>query len=371
MELIERAGFLTLLQTKILTIAEGEGHCVIVSGEAGIGKTSLVKFFCKEQRGDCNIYQGACDALFTPRPLAPLYDIIWQVNSNLWPNSHTIEERSELFAGFFRELSNKKEKTLIVFEDIHWADEATLDFIKFFARRISQLPCLFILTYRDDEIHSRHPLRNVLGQLPPDSFTRLQLTPLSRQAVEKMATGKGYSGEDVYSISGGNPFYVNEILASYSVGVPDNIKDAILSTYNRAEEQTKYVLELLSVIPAGFEIKYLEKFEPLYNTAIENCLETKILFINNGHIYFKHELFRRTIETSLSPLKRVLLNKKILDRLQESFEQKQEIERIIHHAKNANEYETVVQYAPLAARHAASVGAHTEACRLYKRQENW
>ncbi|MGE5106201.1 MAG: AAA family ATPase [Sphingobacteriales bacterium] len=365
MELIERDGFLALLQAKFKNIADGEGHCVFVSGEAGIGKTSLVKAFCKEQKDHCNIYQGACDALFTPRPLAPLYDIMWQVHSDLWPNSHSIEERSELFAGFFRELCNQKEKILIVFEDIHWADEATLDFIKFFARRITQLRCLFILTFRDDEIHSNHPLRNVLGQLPPDSFTRLQLTPLSRQAVEKMAAEKGYNGEDVYSISGGNPFYVNEILASYSPGVPDNIKNSILSSYNIAEEKTKQVWDLLSVIPASFEIKYLEKFEPLYADAIENCLGKRVLIINDGHIYFKHELFRRTIEASLSPLNRVLLNKRILDLLQESFEQNQEIERIIHHAKNANEYDIVVRYAPLAARQAASVGAHIEASKLY------
>src|SRR4051812_7999085 len=122
MELIERAGFLNLLRTQFENI-DGEGHCVFVSGEAGIGKTSLVKAFCKEQKGDCNIYLGACDALFTPRPLAPLYDIMWQVNGDLWPDSHTIEERSQLFSGFFRELSKQKEKILIIFEDIHWADE--------------------------------------------------------------------------------------------------------------------------------------------------------------------------------------------------------------------------------------------------------
>src|SRR6478752_10637863 len=191
MVLIEREGFLALLQTQLKNIEEGEGHCVFVSGEAGIGKTALVKAFCKQQQEDCTIYQGACDALFTPRPLAPLYDIIWQVNKDLWPASYTIEERSELFLKFFHELSHQKKKILIVFEDIHWADEATLDFIKFFSRRISQLKCLFILTYRDDEIHPQHPLRNIMGQLSPDSFSRVKLTPLSRTAVEKMAMEKG------------------------------------------------------------------------------------------------------------------------------------------------------------------------------------
>jgi DNA-binding CsgD family transcriptional regulator len=365
MELIERDGFLTLLQTQFQNITTAEGHCVFVSGEAGIGKTALVKAFCKEQKKGCNIYQGACDALFTPRPLAPLYDIMWQVNSGLWPNSHNTEDRSAIFAGFFRELSNQKEKSIIVFEDIHWADEATLDFIKFFARRISQLRCLFILTYREDEIHSRHPLKNVLGQLPPDSFSRLKLTPLSRHAVEKMASERGYNGEDVYGISGGNPFYVNEILAWYSIGVPDNIKDSILSIYNRQDEKTKYVWEILSILPTGFDIRYFERIEPSCAASIQKSVDATILILEGNIVFFKHELYRRTLETSLSPLTRIAYNKKILDLFLQSNEKEQAIERIVHHAKNANEYAIVVQFAPLAARQAAAVGAHIEASRLY------
>ena len=181
-----------------------------------------------------------------------------------------------------------------------------------------------------------------------------------------MAGEKGYSGEDVYSITGGNPFYVNEILSNYSLGVPDNVKDSIISAYNRQEEKTKDIWEILSVVPASFELKYLEKLEPSYATTLERCMESKILRVGDGRIFFKHELFRRTIEASLSPLRRILLNKRVLDVLKETFEQNDELERIIHHAKNANDYETVAHYAPLAARHARSVGAHTEACRLYR-----
>lgn len=365
MELIERAGFLSLLQTKFEEVAAGEGHCILVSGEAGIGKTSLVKAFCKEKSDDCSIYQGTCDALFTPRPLAPLYDILWQLGAEGWESGGSLADRAGLFNRFYQELSGRKSITLIVFEDIHWADEATLDFIKFLARRISRVHCLFILTCRDDEIHSGHPVRNVLGQLPPDSFTRLRLTALSRQAVEKMAGEKGYSGEDVYGISGGNPFYVNEILASYSPGIPDNIKDSVLSVFNRQEEKTKQVWQILSVLPTGFEIGYLEKMEPLYASAIAKCLDAKILLLKGDRLSFKHELYRRTIETSLSPFVRMALNKKILELFRDAFETDREIERIIHHAKNANEYDLVVHYAPLAAMQAACLGAHVEASKLY------
>ena len=365
MELIERSGFLTSMQMKFEDVVDGEGHCMLICGEAGIGKTSIVKQFCKEKKNICKIYLGTCDALFTPRPLAPLYDIIWQLGKDIGESSMNITNRADLFARFFHELENQRDTTLIVIEDIHWADEATLDFIKFLARRITRLHCLLILTYRDNEIHSSHPLRTVLGQLPTDSFTRLQLTLLSKHAVEKLAIRKGYKGEDVYAISNGNPFYVNEILAGYSTGIPDNIKDSILSYYNRLSEKTKQSLQILSVMPTGLELKYLEKIEPQYQTTIHNCLDLKILIHNEGLISFKHELYRRTIETSLSPLVRVTLNKRILNLLVEDLEENGQTERIVHHAKNANEYDLVVKYAPIAARRSAAVGAHIEASKLY------
>ena len=271
MELIERAVFLASLQNAFTHVETNEGHCVFVTGEAGIGKTSLIKVFSKELKNNCNIYQGTCDALFAPRPLAPLYDILLQLGINLNENTVDFTDRTLFFSKLFYELKNKTTTSVIIFEDIHWADDATLDFIKFLARRITQLKCLFILTYRDNEIHSRHPLRNVLGQLNADSFTRFQLPPLSKNAVEKMAEEKGYKGEDVYSISGGNPFYVNEILASYSLGVPDNVKDSILSSYNRLDEDTKSVWQILSILPTGFEIEYLEKMEPSYAASTWSC----------------------------------------------------------------------------------------------------
>jgi len=365
MELIERTGFLATLSAKFESIKHGEGHCILLSGEAGLGKTSVIKAFCSEIRDDCKIFQGSCDALFTPRPLAPLYDIAWQLRSDLFENNSEGADRSVLFTRIFYELGSQKGPTVVVFEDIHWADEATLDFIKFLARRISRIHCLFILTYRDDDVHFQHPIRNVLGHLAPDSFTRIQLTPLSRESVEKMAAERGYNGENVYTISGGNPFYVNEILASYSPGVPDNIKDSVLSVYNKQEGNTKAIWEILSVIPTGLEIRYLEKIAPTYLSALEICLGANILNLKQDHIFFKHELYRRTIESALSPLVRVELNKKVLDLFLDNMDGKQPIERIIHHAKNANEYDVVVQYAPVAASQAATLGAHIEASKLY------
>ena len=365
MELIERDDFLVSLHEGFKKSSSGEGHCFFIIGEAGIGKTSLVKTFLKEVEDESIEYIGTCDSLFTPRPLAPLYDLALQINEDWVDKIRSISSRAELFTKFVQVLTQKQRPVVVVFEDIHWADEATLDFVKFFARRINRTKCLFILTSRDDSTDQQLPLGNVLGDLAPDTYTRIELTPLSKHAVQKLADEKGYDGEDVYSISGGNPFYVNEILASYSYGIPENVKDSVLSVYNRLAEDAKNVWQQLSVIPEGLEVSRLYKIDNLWQEAIGNCIATRILMIRNNKIFFKHELYRRTIEVSLSPFKRIALNKNLLQLFLSSFEEQGEIEKIVHYAKNANESELVVKYAPLAAKQAARVGAHIEASKLY------
>ncbi len=364
-QLIERDVFLSQLMVGFKNMEKGEGHCFFIMGEAGIGKTSLVKVFLKELDDNCMSFVGACDSLFTPRPLAPLYDIALQIKEGLADNIESIPSRSALFTKFIKELSDLKKPIVLVFEDIHWADEATLDFIKFFARRISRLKCLFVLTCRNNDLNTIHGFKNLISDLSIDSFTRLQLPPFTREAVNILASEKGFNASNLYDISRGNPFYVTEIIASYSIGIPENIKDSVLSVYHHQEVQTKALWEFLAVIPEGLELNRFIKTDPLWQLAIENSLTATIIEIRSGKIYFKHELYRRTIEESLSPFKRIALNKKILELFLNDFIQADDIERIVHYAKNANEYHLVVEYAPIAAKKAASVGAHVEASKLY------
>ena len=365
MRLIERDGYLASMHHAFNNTADGEGHCIFITGDAGIGKTSLVKAFLKQSDKKARVFTGACDSLYTPRPLSPLYDIANELGEDWVDSMHSVPSRAVLFTRFLEVFTKQELPVVIVFEDIHWADEATLDFIKFFSRRITRTKCLFILTYRGNEVTHQHPLKTLTSDLVPGTFIHLLLTPLSRQAVQIMASEKGYDGEGVYSMSGGNPFYVNEILASYRLGIPDNIKNAILSIYNRIEEKTKHAWQLLSVFPEGLELIRFVRIIPSLNKAVELCFEKEILLLKNGIIFFKHELYRKAIEESLSPFKRIDLNKYVLDLFLKDFEEEEEVERIVHHAKNANDNKLVVQYAPRAAKEAASVGAHVEAAKLY------
>ena len=159
MELIERNDFLLSLKKEFKKISSGEGHSFFIIGEPGIGKTSLVKTFLKEIEDNSIQYTGACDSLFTPRPLAPLYDLALQINKDWVAEIESISSRAELFSRFVQELTNTVRPVVVVFEDIHWADEATLDFIKFFGRRVSRMTnaCLS-LHGGTKRLNRQHPL---------------------------------------------------------------------------------------------------------------------------------------------------------------------------------------------------------------------
>ena len=166
--LLERDGELASLHALLSDTITDHGRIAVIKGEAGIGKTTLVERFLaqtQERRHDSvRSLWAACEALFTPRPLGPLYDIAQQTVSPLRALLDGEARSATIFAAVLDVLVQSP--YILVIEDIHWADEATLDFIKYLARRIQRTTTLLILTYRDDEISHDHPLRRVLGDLP-------------------------------------------------------------------------------------------------------------------------------------------------------------------------------------------------------------
>lgn len=363
MHLIERENMMVMLQQHLKKVSDEEGHCILISGEAGIGKTALMKEFCKQQKLSGNVFWGSCDDLFTPRPLGPLYDVLWQITKKSRSNGLSEKSRTELFIDFFQEIDALEGVVIVVFEDIHWADNGTLDFIQYAVRRIEQLSCLFILTFRENEMNLKPSLRNMLGQLPPDSYSKFELLPLSKPAVIEMATSKGFNGEEVFGISGGNPFYVNEILASYSPGIPEKIKNSILAVFYQQKTGVKNAWEIWSIIPDGLEVELVPKLKS--STDLENCFALDIIRVKDAKVVFKHEIYRRTIEETLNPIRKIELNKKMLELFLDIFEGNGQIERILHFAKHASERQLVVKYATLVARKAASAGSHQEAAKLW------
>jgi DNA-binding CsgD family transcriptional regulator len=358
-DLLERDSYLSDLSGWWADIARG-GCVVLVGAEAGMGKTSLVRAFA-ERDPQARVLWGACDALFTPRPLAPLFDIARQAGGPLQDAVRNGADRNALFAAALDELEARP--TIVVFEDLHWADEATLDFLKFVGRRIARTRALLIVTYRDDEVRPGHPLHLVLADLPRAQTHRLGLAPLTEAAVTRLARQRGRSARDVHRITGGNPLFVTEVLASDDSSVPGTIREAVLARAVRLSEGARLVAELASVVPAAAESWLVAAVLSPPAADIDACLEIGMRRRDDGSLAYRHELVRRAVETSLPPAYRRDLHASVLRVLSQRGDSAPA--RLAHHAAGAEDADAVLVHAQAAARQAAAVGAHREAAAHY------
>jgi DNA-binding CsgD family transcriptional regulator len=368
MDLLERDPYFEQLARLWHNATTGQGRTVLVSGEAGIGKTALVEQFVRQQCQAARRLWGACDALFTPRPLGPLYDMAAQTQGTLSALLQHETPRPLVFSAFLDELQQGGNPTIMVIEDVHWADESTLDLIKFLGRRIAHLPTLLILTYRDDELGRDHPLRAVLGDLPSTALTRLRLAPLSEQAIMQMmcnAHQEQRSAQELFAITGGNPFFVTEVLASESSEVPLTVREAVLARIARLSSSAQMLLELVSVVPTRTERWLLDMVLDAVPLALEECLSSGMLTVELTTVAFRHELARLAVESTLSPLRLQALHTQVLQSLLTHGAEPPQAARLVHHATGAHDAALIGRYAPLAARHAAAQGAHREAAAYY------
>jgi predicted ATPase len=206
MELLERDPFLQTLAEYAAEAKQGGGHFVLVSGESGLGKTALLEAFHDRSKGLRWLW-GACDGLLMPRPLGPLFDIGAQVGGELADLCRQGAFRDRLFEAFLRDIGSRTAGTVAVIEDVHWADEATIDLLNCLGRRIRRIPALVLATYRDDEVPDDHPLRLVLGDLATQRGTRrMQMAPLSLQAVRSLAGNRDIDVAELHRVTCGNPF---------------------------------------------------------------------------------------------------------------------------------------------------------------------
>jgi len=361
MDLLERERSLADL-TDWLRSAGQQGGCIaLLAGEAGIGKTTVLQEFARQQTG-VRVLWGACDALFTPRPLAPLHDIARQTRGALAAAIASGADVAAIFAAAYNELA--AEHALVVFEDMHWADEATFDLFKFLGRRIRRTRALLVASYRDDELDRAHPLRIVIGELPHACTHRLLLAPLSEAAVAQLARRAGRTPEGLHGITGGNPLFVTEALASPADSIPATVRDAVLARAARLSPAARAVAELACVVPGKTEAWLLEQTTHPDEAALEGCLRIGMVRGTDASLGFRHELARRALEGTLSPARRQELHARVLTAL----EQRGNISaaRLAHHADGTRNSEKVLCYCCAAAAQAAAVGAHREAAAHYQ-----
>lgn len=364
-ELLEREEHLDELTAVLDEVAGGKGRVVLVGGEAGIGKTALVERFSAAHADTTRVLRGACEALFTPRPLGPLYDIAHQTQGELLNLLKDEEaERFTIFFAFLRELQEGGTPSLVVIEDAHWADEATLDLLTFLGRRVQETATMLIVTYRSDEVDGDHPLKRVLGNFSSEAVHRMRLTPLSETAVETLACQANRPGNDLYEVTGGNPFFITEVLAGEGERVPPTVRDAVLARIAGLSGPARKVLEILAVIPRRTERWLLDELLEPAVSVLDECSRTGVLKIETEALAFRHELARMAAEEALSLPYRQALNERVLEVL--GNHDGVALAWLVYHADGTGDGEAVLRYAPAAARRAAALGAHREAASHYQ-----
>jgi DNA-binding CsgD family transcriptional regulator/tetratricopeptide (TPR) repeat protein len=336
------------------TVASGQ--IALVGAEAGLGKTSLLRGFA-DRHPDVRVLWGACDALFTPRPLAPLLDVARQAGGPLAGAVRDGAARDRLFAAALDEFEARR--AAVVFEDLHWADEATLDFLTFLGRRIARTRTMLVLTYRDDEVGPAHPLHQVLADLPRGHVHRIPLAPLSAGAVAGLARAAGRPPADLHRVTAGNPLFVTEVLAGDGEQVPATVREAALARAGRLAPGARALAEIAAVVPTAAEPWLLSALAPHSPDDLDGCLAIGMTLRADGALAWRHELVRRAVEASLPPGRRRELHARVLGAL--AARPDVSPARLAHHAAGAEDAAAVLVHAQAAAAQAVTVGAHREA----------
>ncbi|HUP35130.1 MAG TPA: AAA family ATPase, partial [Candidatus Limnocylindria bacterium] len=348
MTLLEREPALEALAAALGEAAAGEGRVALVYGEAGIGKTSLVDHFTRAHAGaaPARTLWGACDSLHTPRPLGPVYDIAPQAGPALRERLDAGAPPRAIFSAVLGELG-RRPPVVVVLEDLHWADAATLDLVKFLGRRIRQVPALLVLTYRDDELGPRHPLRIVLGDLATSpAVRRVPLAPLSIAAVQALAAGQRLDAGALHRQTGGNPFFVTEALASREAGIPPTVRDAVLARAARLSLAGRAALDAAALVGAQVDPWLLAELVDDAAPAAEECVALGMLRAQGDLLAFRHELARQAILDTIAPPRRRALHALALRALGAPPAGVPDPTRLAHHAEGAADADAVLTHAP-------------------------
>jgi DNA-binding CsgD family transcriptional regulator len=362
---LERGIHLQGLAERWEAARSGHGSLVFVGGDAGVGKTTLARKFCEIVAKTARVAWGICEPLSTPRALGPLLDIADALALEV-PPLKTAAERQQVFRVLLEVLRRPGPATVLVFEDVQWADEASFDLLRYLGRRVGETKGLVLATYRDDEAGPRHPLRVLLGDLATaEDVHRIALSPLSESGVRALAQGYNVDPALLHRLTGGNPFYVTEVLNAGGTGVPATVRDSVLARVARLTPAAQTLLECVAIVPTRVEAPVLRVLAGKAYGALEECLSIGILQADGDAVAFRHELARLAIEAAILGPRRHELHHDILAALVAT--PTPDPARLAHHAEAADDVQAVLRFAPEAARRAAAVGAHREAGAQYAR----
>jgi DNA-binding CsgD family transcriptional regulator/tetratricopeptide (TPR) repeat protein len=273
-------------------------------------------------------------------------------------------DRHNVATAFLNILRSDGGPRIVVVEDVQWADEATLELLKVVGRRIDGVPALLLVTVRDEEVGTDHPLSLTLGDVPAGSIVSVPLSPLSLSAVEELTAGTGVDAAELHSAAEGNPFFITEVLAGQGTELPVTVRDAVWARVRRLPNESVRVLQAAAVLGQRCDLDALNRVAEAPPTAVAECVAQGMLRQDGGVLEFRHRLAQRALLDSLATRDCADLHARALLILSERPSVSSPAE-LANHAFEAGDAEAVLRWAPEAAERAAVLGAHHAARKLY------
>ncbi len=374
MRVLERETHLRTAAAYLADAAAGHGRLVFVAGEAGVGKTTFVRQVTATAGDDVRVAIGLCDGSSTPAPLAPLLEMLPQLAPDVWPPDLP---RHEMFARLVATLRTPPTPGpyLLVVEDAHWADEATVDLLRHLARRVHSTRALVLVTYRPEDTPAGHALRVLMGEAATAAgVRRLDVAPLSPAGVRALALDAAPTTADadlarLHDVTGGNPFFVTEVLAAGDGRLPTSVRDAVLARVARLSDAARRAVDVASLAGPRAELTLLETLLGEQAAALDEPLGRDVLRLDEGVVTFRHELARRAVAEHVPAFRRVAVHRAVLEALRARAAAGDPVDpaRLAHHAEEAGDAGAVRRYASQAGARAAALGAHREAAEQYQR----
>lgn len=364
-KLLERDVPLAQLQTLLSEVAKGHGVSVIVTGEAGAGKTTFFQAFETHVGTSARVFRGACEDLSIPEPLGPIRELARSAGWNIDLEQLMDGQRLETFAQLLELANGAEQPTILIIEDLHWADEASIDFVRYVARRITTKRIMLLINSRDVDDIARQRLRAAFNGAPAESQTRIELQPLTQAAVNELAGHAGIDGTKVFQQSAGNAFYVTELLRNRDLNMPTSVQDAVLARVDGLSPEAQNILSIVSIFPRRAELDLVMSLsEGDAFKEIEACIVEGMLIDSGDYLGFRHEIARLAVENGLSTFKKRTLNKALYSLL--DTDAKTPKARLMHHARVGRLSDAVRQLAPDAASEAEAAGAFRQSAEYYE-----
>jgi DNA-binding CsgD family transcriptional regulator/tetratricopeptide (TPR) repeat protein len=363
MELLERDGLLAALAARVEGARRREGTLVLLAGPAGSGKSSVARAALAAVPPGFRRWWGAHDPYATPRPYGPLHDVA-EHDGVMRALLADPSSQSDLAVRIVRDLG--EQPTMLVVEDVHWADDATVELLVHVGRRIGSTRSVVVLTYRPDEVDAAS--RRLLAALATaDRVERMAVEPLSRAAVARLAEGTRHDVDQVLRLTGGNAFFVTEVLAQSDLRVPSAVADVVRARAAALSDDGRQLLELCSLAPGGLERAVATTIlgEQVVVGGLDHCSSIGLLREERGRLLFRHELARLAVEESTPPGRRTARRRTLMGELEAL--PGTNVTRLVHHAEQLGDHQRVADLALLAAAEAEDRESWTQAAAHLRR----